>query len=747
MFLGSVLRRTAKVSPTKEPVTTSPRRVKVPTVLQQAATECGAASLGMVLAHYGRWLRLDDLRDRLGVGRDGANAQAIVDGAQALGLKGKGRRVAPRKISSVSVPAIIWWKHRHFMVLEGASRGLVHVNDPARGPVSMLWEDFKSGYSGIVLEFERTDQFEEGGSPFSTRRSLAVRLRSSKSGVWFVVLAGLLTMILGLLAAPLSQTFVDDGLGGSIRGVLPGVIAAMAVIGLFRSGLTLLQYGVIARIQSKVSLVGSVGLTDRLLRLPMIFFMERSVGDLSQRAAYNSRVAMLVANQLASSAIALLAVAGYAALLIFYSLPIGMVVIGLTAVNVAILKAVSDRRNTLQSRIIRQQNDLRGLSQASIRNVETLKATGKEDDTFTDLADLQTDFVSASGQLVPTSAVLAAAPPAISALTTAAILFMGGREILAGSMSFGALLAVQALAVSLSHPVQQLMSAGSQLQVITTSLQALDDVLVNETAGRFTRTATDQGLRTKPFTGRLDFDEVQFKYNEKAPDLIDHLSFSLMPGSSTALVGVSGAGKTTIGNLAAGLLEATGGRVLFDSVLLSDFAEGVIENGLAKVDQDVVLFSGTVAENVTLWDPTIDREQISRALADAQVLGDVLLRNGGLDAVVEEDGRNFSGGQAQRIEIARAIVRQPSLLILDEATSALDDVTEARVMDSIRRRGISSLIVAHRLSTIRDADEIIVLGRGGKVLERGSHAELMGIADGAYRRMVTEAGDGGDVGS
>ena len=209
----------------------------------------------------------------------------------------------------------------------------------------------------------------------------------------------------------------------------------------------------------------------------------------------------------------------------------------------------------------------------------------------------------------------------------------------------------------------------------------------------------------------------------------------------------SGAGKTTIGNLAAGLLVATGGRVLFDSVLLSDFAEGVIENGLAKVDQDVVLFSGTVAENATLWDTTIDREQISRALADAQVLGDVLLRNGGLDAVVEEDGRNFSGGQAQRIEIARAIVRQPSLLILDEATSALDDVTEARVMDSIRRRGISSLIVAHRLSTIRDADEIIVLGRGGKVLERGSHAELMGIADGAYRRMVTEAGDGGDVGS
>jgi NHLM bacteriocin system ABC transporter peptidase/ATP-binding protein len=747
MLFGSVLRRTVKVSPSKAPVTTSPRRVKVPTLLQQAATECGAASLGMVLAHYGRWLRLDDLRDRLGVGRDGANAQAIVDGAQALGLQGKGRRVAPRKISGVSVPAIIWWKHRHFMVLEGASGGLVHVNDPARGPVSMLWEDFKSGYSGIVLEFERTDQFEQGGSPFSTRQSLAERLRPSRSGVWFVVLAGLLIMFLGLLAAPLSQTFVDDGLGSSVRGVLPGVIAAMLVVGLFRSGLTLLQYGVIARIQSKVSLVGSVGLTDRMLRLPMLFFMERSVGDLSQRVAYNSRVAMLIANQLASSAIALLAVAGYAALLIFYSLPIGVVVLGLTAVNVVILRAVSERRTTLQSRIIRQENDLRGLSQASIRNVETLKATGKEDDTFTNLADLQTDFVSASGQLVPSSAVLAAAPPAISALTTAAILFMGGREIMAGSMSFGSLLAIQALAVSLSHPVQQLMSAGSQLQVITTSLQALDDVLVNETAGRFNRTLSGQGSRTRPFTGRLDFDEVQFKYNERDPDLIDHLSFSLMPGSSTALVGVSGAGKTTIGNLAAGLLETTGGRVLFDSVPLSDFAEGVIENGLAKVDQDVVLFSGTIAENVTLWDPTVDREQISRALADAQVLDDVLLRNGGLDAIVEEDGRNFSGGQAQRIEIARAIVRQPSLLILDEATSALDDVTEARVMESIRRRGISSLIIAHRLSTIRDADEIIVLGRGGKVLERGRHVELMGMADGVYRRMVTEAGDGGDVGS
>lgn len=729
------------------PITTSPKRVKVPSFLQQAATECGAASLGMVLAHYGKWLTLDELRTELGVDRDGATAQAIVDGAESLGLKAKGARFPARRLSEVSLPAVLWWKHCHFLVLEGASNGFVHINDPARGRVSLPVDEFKEGYSGIVLEFEPSETFEKSGHKFSTMKSLWSRLRSSKAGVTFAIYAGVLGMLLGLLSAPFSQTFINNALGGPRRNVIPGLVAAVLVVGLMRGGLNLLQYGVISRLQSKFSLVGSDKLLSRLLRLPMLFYMERAVGDLSQRVSYNSNVAVLLANQMASAAIAMLAVVGYAALLLYYNLTIGGLVIVITAVNMFVLRQMMDRRTTMQARILRRQNDLRGLTQSAIRNIETLKSTGLEDQTFASLSGMQTDYISASAALVPSSSVLAALPVALMSLTSAVILIVGGLYILDGSLSFGALLAIQALALSLSQPVQSLMSTGGQLQVVTSSLQALDDVLHNDVAPRFERPILAPGEPVPSFAGHLEFRDVCFGYGDKAPLLLDGLSLELKPGSRVALVGVSGAGKTTIGNLAAGLLQPRSGEVLYDGKSIMEFPEGALEQRLSKVDQNVVLFSGTIAENVSLWDRSISYEQIQEALADAQVLDDVLGRVGGLDCIVEEDGRNFSGGQCQRIEIARALVRNPSLIVLDEATSALDDVTEVIVSDAIRRRGVSSLIIAHRLSTIRDADEIIVLGRGGTILERGTHDQLMENQEGDYHRMVTEAGEGGDVGS
>ncbi len=733
--------------PKSKPITTSPKQVKVPTFLQQSATECGAASLGMILAHYGKWLTLDELRTDLGVGRDGATAQAIVDGGESLGLKGKGARVPHGKLGQISVPAILWWKHSHFLVLEGASNGYVHINDPARGRVSLPVDEFKEGYSGIALEFEPSETFEKSGRKFSTMGSLWSRLKSSKAGVNFAIYAGVLGMLLGLLSAPFSQTFIDDALDGPRRGLIPGLVAAVLVVGLMRGGLNLLQYGVISRLQSKISLVGSDKLLSKLLRLPTLFYMERAVGDLSQRVSYNSNVANLLANQMASAAISMLAVVGYAALLLYYNLTIGALVLVITGINVLVLREMLDRRTTMQSRIFRRQNDLRGLTQSAIRNIETLKSTGLEDQTFASLSGKQTDYISASAALVPTSSVLVALPVALMSLTSAVILIVGGLFILNGSLSFGGLLAIQALALSLSQPVQSLMSTGGQLQVVTSSLQALDDVLRNDLAPRFERSALVPGAPVPSFSGHLEFRDVSFGYGEKAPLMLDGLNLKLEPGSRVALVGVSGAGKTTIGNLAAGLLQPRGGQVLYDGKPMEDYPEGALEQRLSKVDQNVVLFSGTIAENVSLWDRSISYEQISKALADAQVLDDVLARVGALDCLVEEDGRNFSGGQCQRIEIARALVRNPSLIVLDEATSALDDVTEVLVTDAIRRRGVSSLIIAHRLSTIRDADEIIVFGRGGTILERGSHDELMQNEEGDYHRMVIEAGEGGDVGS
>lgn len=725
---------------------TSPKRIKVPTILQQAGTECGAASLGMVLAHNNLWKSLDELRQDVGVDRDGASAVAILDCADSLGLRSKGSRISAEQINDLSLPAILWWNRCHFLVLEGASKGEVHLNDPARGRVTLSINEFESGFSGVALEFDVTPDFTPGGAKFSTKDSLWERLQTSKRGAIYATYAGILGMLLGILVAPLSQVFVNEGLGARNKALIPEVAFALLSVGIFRSSLNLLQYGVLGRLQAKFTLVGASGLLNRLLRLPMMFYMERSIGDLSQRVGYNSQVSTLLAGQMASAAISVLAIFGYAALLIYYNLMIGIIVLVISTVNVLVLRAVMDRRTTMQGRILKRQNDLRGLATASIRNIETLKSSGQENQTFTRLSSMQTDYVSATAALVPSSALLAALPVALMALTNAVILVFGGLSISSGSLTLGGLLAIQALAMSLSQPINTLMSTGGQLQVVTSSLEALDDILANPVDGRFERPVLEENEPVPSFSGHLEIRNLCFGYGDKAPLLLDNFNLDLQPGRRIALVGVSGAGKSTVGNLAAGLLRPRSGEVLFDGLPLDQYPSGVLEQRLAKVDQNVILFAGSLSENVTLWDTTVPSSQIASALIDAQVYDDILERDKSLHCVVEEDGRNFSGGQCQRIEIARALARNPSLIVLDEATSALDDVTELLVMNAIRRRGVSALIIAHRLSTIRDADEIIVLGRGGVVLERGAHEKLIDLG-GTYAQMVEDAGEGGNVGS
>jgi NHLM bacteriocin system ABC transporter peptidase/ATP-binding protein len=722
-----------------------PHRAKVPTVLQQAAVECGAASLGMVLASMGRWELLSTLREQCGVNRDGASAVQIVTAASEYGLEYEARRGDATDLDGIAVPAIIWWHRSHFMVLEGFHGGKFYVNDPARGQYAVDADDFVAGYSGAALTFTKTAEFKTGGHKFRVTPALMRRLTNSKLGVNFAIIAGVLAMLLGLVSAPVASIFINEVLGQNANGVLIPLIITLLAIGIFRAGLTMLEYGVISRLQAKLTLVGDAGFIATLMRMPMTFFLERSIGDLSQRVSYNASVASLLASQMASAGIALLGAIGYAALLLYYNIWIGSVVIILSLLNVVVLRMVMNKRTTIQGRVVRRQNQLRGTTTQAIQGIETIKATGMEDDMFKSLTGQQADYISASAALVPSSSLLVAVPVFLFSLTSASILVLGGYFTITGSFTLGALLAVQALAVNLNSPIQTLMSTGSQLQVITSSLNSLDDVLANGESERFNRSALRPGDSFAQLSGRITLKDVSFGYGDKAPLVLDSFSLELEPGKRIALVGGSGAGKTTIGNLASGLYLPRSGEVLYDGKPMSEYPIGVIERLLSKVDQSIVLFEGTVRENVTLWDTTVPEEDIRRALADAQILDDVLAREGGIDCTLEENGRNFSGGQCQRIEIARALVLNPRAIILDEATSALDDITEKNVDDALRRRGVACLIIAHRLSTIRDADEIIVLGRGGKVLERGSQDSLMAL-NGTYAAMVNAAGEGGDVG-
>ncbi|MQA74996.1 MAG: ATP-binding cassette domain-containing protein [Solirubrobacterales bacterium] len=721
--------------------------------------ECGAASLAMILAHHGRWVPLHEMRAACGISRDGATALDIVHAARSYGLDGKGHMGGVEELEGLPVPAIVWLRRSHFAVLEGARNGTYHVNDPADGRSRVDSAEFARDYSGAALTFEETDTFRRGGHKLRVTARLAQRLRRSRVGTGFAIAAGLLSMLLGLALAPISHAFVDDVLVSGRESSIGLLAGALLAIGLLRVSLTLLEYGVLTRLQAKFSLVGSASFLDHLMRLPVLFYMQRSIGDLSQRVTYNTQVAQLLASQVAAAAIALVGVMGYAVLLLYYRWQIALVVLALSLLNVVALRVVVTRRKTAQSRVLRHQNELRGDTVAAIQGIETLKATGMEDQAFASLTGEQSHYISSQAALVTSTALLGAIPTLLFALSSAAILVLGGYYVIVGTFTLGGLLAVQSLAASINAPIQSLMSTGSQLQVITANVESLDDVLANPTDPRFDGSPAGDGARSErgqagerslhareELSGAISLQHVTFGYSRTQRPVVSDFSLEIAPGSRVALVGVTGGGKSTIGNLAAGLLAPWSGEVLFDGRPLSAYPPRTLGGARAKVDQTIVLFEGTVRENVTLWDDTVPDAAVREALGDAQILSEVLARPNGIDAWVQEGGRNWSGGQCQRLEIARALALDPQALILDEATSALDAPTERAVDDALRARGVSCLIIAHRLSTIRDADEIVVLGRGGSVVERGAHDELI-AAEGEYSRLVGEARDGGNVGA
>lgn len=741
---------TAPPAPATARVSTG-KRFKVPTILQIEAIECGAASLGMIMAGFGRWESLQDLRAACKVTRDGSSLIEIMKASKTYGLKPVGHRGSTEDLAGLPMPAIIWWQRRHYVVLEGAKDGSFYVNDPARGREKYTQDYFAKNYSGAAVTFEVTPEFVKGGEPFRSMPSLLRRLPGVRDGVLLAFLAGLLALLPGLLLAPASSLFVNGVLGEGIRAFLPFLIATLAIVAILRIGLTNIEYRALARVQEKLASRSSVEFLIRLLRLPIPFFATRNIGDLVQRVGYNSAIAQLLASQLAGAVISIVAITAYAAMMFFYSWLLAIVVLAFAGANVLVLRAVVKQRTVGQGMVMVDQGQLQATTVSSLQSIETVKAGGLEPAVFAKWTDQQTRMVSSEASFVTPTAVVSAVPVMLTMLTSASILVIGALQVISGDLTLGGLVAFQALSAGVSAPINMLVGAASQVQTITVDLQRLDDALDTQIDPRYASgsAADDKDVSSAsfaPLTGKVEFRNVGFGYARGYPELITDLNLTLEPGSRVALVGTSGAGKTTIGNLAAGLLTPWEGEILYDGRTITQIAPEILATQMAKVDQTIMLFKGTVRENITLWDATISDEHVIAALRDAQILDEVLARPGGLSAPIIEGGMNFSGGERQRLEIARSLVRSPNFLILDEATSALDTGTEAGVDAAIRARGCSCMIIAHRLSTIRDADEIIVFARGGRIVERGSHDELM-AAGGEYAELVAGAGSGGDVGT
>lgn len=711
------------------------KRRSTPTVIQMEAVECGAAALAMVLGYYGRFVPLEELRTACGVSRDGAKASSVMAVARSYGLIAKGFAMEAEQLAEVRKPAIIHWAFQHFMVLEGISKRFgkttVAINDPASGPRKIDWADFDTGFTGVVLTFTPGPQFRTGGHRTRSAEALLARRQPSGRALPLALIASLLLVVPGLVIPAFSKVFIDDILTGTSPGYLIPLLIAMITTVAVAAGLTALQRHYMLRIETRMGLTSGARFFRHLLRLPIEFFVHRQPAEVEGRVAANDTVAEILSRDLAITVVNLVLVVFYAALLIHYSVLLGAIGVTMALLNVAVLRWVARARTDAVHAMRADRGKLSGTAFNTIRLIETIKATGAEPEAFARWAGFLAKVVTARQRLGVPTAIVTVVPPLIAMANTGLILLVGGLQVASGALSLGLLVAIQILIGSLSAPVTQLTNLGERLQDISADLTRLRDVERYPVDRSFTTPHREISSR---LTGSLEFKNVTFGYSPLAAPIVRDISFMIAPGRHVALVGSSGSGKSTLGKLAAGLYTPWSGQILLDGIPREEIPREVVAASVSCVDQDTYLFEETVRNNLTLWDDAVPDDAIIQALRDADLYDVIGQRPGGIYSMVEEGGRNFSGGQRQRLELARALVCEPALVILDEATSALDPETERRVIDSLRRRGCACLIMAHRLSTVREADEIIVLHDGVPV-ERGRHPDLLAL-DGRYAELV-----------
>ena len=712
--------------------------VRTPTVLQMENTECGAASLSIVLQHYGRYVPLTQLRELCGVSRDGTDAANLVLAARSFGLDAKGFQKGLDALEQLKPPAILFWEFNHFLVFEGFRGNSVALNDPALGPRTVSREDFDRSYTGIVLTMEPGPGFQRGGRAPSVWPIVLRRMASEPMGVAFILLAGLLLILPQLVMPVFAQIYLDEVIGNAMSNWLKPMLWAMALTIALQVMLQHLQLVGTRSLEKRLTRRFATGFEHHILSLPEKFYSQRHASDIAGRMGINISIAEFIGGRLIPMLTGLVLLVFYLILTFLYSPWLGLLILATTGINALVvqwnLRTQKDASLTLQKDAAKSD----AVVVSAMRDIETIKAAAIEHDIFRRFAGYQSRLLNTLQEFQLRNARLRLIPNALTTFNEVVVLLLGFFLVIRGDLTLGMLLAAQTIAFSLKGQIEAAISFVQQLQGFSAGVLRLEDVLEQPLDALVASNRDpEKGSGPVRLSGRIDIKDLRYSFSAIQAPLINGLSLSIHPGMRVALVGGSGSGKSTLAKLLAGIYQPTGGSIQFDGRTLLEHPRAVVVSSLAMVQQEIQLFGCSVRDNLSLWNPAIDEATLLEACREAEIIDVVHGLPEGLDTPLNEGGRNLSGGQRQRLELARALVCNPSILILDEATSALDAETERKLIANLTRRGCTQVIVAHRLSTIRDADLILVMDQG-KVIQQGTHETLSQDLTGPYAQLISE---------
>ncbi len=703
---------------------------KVPVVMQMEALECGAAALAMVMAYYDKWVPLEQVRLDCGVSRDGSSAKNILIAARSYGFEAQGYRCEVDSLrQEVALPCIIHWNFNHFVVLDGFRGRYAYINDPARGEVKVPMEEFDNAFTGVCLQITPGPDFKPGGKPKSTLEFARKRLKGAGVAVAFVLLSTVISYLFGIINPIFSRFFMDRLLTGENRELLMPFVGLMAVLGVAQVTVAWVQAIYSRKIDGKMSVVGSSEYMWKILRMPMEFFSQRMAGDILQRQNTNATIAGTLVNTFTPLLLNTIMMVFYLVVMIKLSPLLTLIGIVTIVVNLLVSQIISRKRVNITRVQMRDAGKLASATVSGIQMVETIKASGAENGYFQKWAGYQASVNTQKVKYARLNQYLGAIPTVLSVIASSAVMVIGVGLTMSGKFTLGAIMTFQGFLSSFMSPAMTLVSAGQTIQEMRTDMERVEDVMQYPADPSFSDTPLEEDADYSKLSGEVELRHVTFGYSRLGKPLIEDFSMHMKPGSRVAFVGTSGCGKSTLAKLISGLYQPWSGEILFDGKPISSIDRSVFTGSVAVVDQDIVLFEDTIANNIKMWDESIEDFEMILAARDAQIYNDIMAREGGFYGMLTEGGKDLSGGQRQRIEIARVLAQDPSVIIMDEATSALDAKTEYELVKAVKDRGITCIVIAHRLSTIRDCDEIIVLNKG-KVVERGTHDEL--YAKGGY---------------